>query len=159
MSTTFHIERRWLEHTGGTKFYQVLRFSRSEWDMGKRVSTHVATVFHFAGFKGDRTKLRRPVMGGQIQIKQGDLFMAKFEEKKKDGYEPVDQAVSEFVQTKDFLALGTTLMGAAHMQTILAHLGMRTDTGEVDESDPDPSIPFEDTPIEETERPDGWGSW
>lgn len=159
MSTTFRIERRWMEHPGGTKFYQVMRFSRMEWDMGKSVSERTVTVFHFAGFKGDRTKLRRPVMGGQIQIKVGDLFMEKFNEKKRDGYEPVDQAMSEFVTTKEFLALGNTLMGAAHMQTILTHLGMRADTGEVNESEDDPSIPFEDTPIEETERPDGWGSW
>ena len=63
----FTIERVYLEHTGGTKFYQPFLIKREEDGLMLAV-----TLVHYgpnsspgAGADG------RPVLGGQIQIKSG----------------------------------------------------------------------------------------
>jgi hypothetical protein len=168
MSNTYEIKRLWMEHSGGTKFYQIFGIvATRDAGMAGRISRE-ATAFHFAGFRGDMTKFRLPKNGGQVQIVAGDQLSAKTREKEKHTvakghYSIVETRVDRFDSADAFGRQLRTAFGSSDAENILSVLSMDTHIGmgTPSEDAPDPISPGEDTPVETptTPRPEAWGSW
>ncbi len=161
MSSQFVIEESWLEHEGGTKFYHPIRLMHMS-----ASGTKVVTAVHFAGFKGDFEKYRRPVKGGQVQIKGIDHYQRQIEVKRKGGYipEPTSRGPTRFDRETDFRMEVIRMFGRADSDVIFSHLGLQMGDAEsvqdLTEAELRPKTPGEDTSIEDfTERPAAWGSW
>jgi len=170
--STYSIDRTWMVHSGGTKFYQVFRVmafaSRVEGDRENSV-----TVLHYGGFKADFTPLRRPVSGGQVRLLQGDSYREKIEEKrktKKDGnYEIRIDSHTTFQTYPTASDLGRELrllLGSASAEELLIMLGLSAKHGAwTDKYDEEPpnfivnNDPIENPTAPAAPRPEAWGSW
>lgn len=163
MPVQYQIEEAWLEHEGGTKFYHPIRLMRMSSE-----GTKVVTALHYAGFRGDYTAYRRPVAGGQVNIKAEDVYHSQITAKKKKGYALKDGAFrlpEKFPSSEEeFRSRVITMFGRSHADEIFVGLGMLPGDAhvvtEVDEADLRPSTPGDHIPVDElTERPAAWGSW
>lgn len=162
--TTSKITRRWMEHSAGSKFYQIIRVTRG---------TKAVTAFHYAGYRGDHTRFRRPCNGGQVEIKAGDHLRAKTVEKEKrkstGHYFIVTDDREETCRNDALLEVGlVTFFGARHAHQMLTELGVHvpsikpideSDTEESDESDTEVIEDEESEPVKPAARAASWASW
>ena len=160
MSQQFSIVEAWLVHEGGTKFYHPIRLMR----MSSAV-TSVVTAVHFAGFKGDHTSFRRPVRGGQVQIKAVDIFQRQVESKLRSGYRPhLEQWGMSTADENEFRNKVVEMFGRTDAELIFMGLRMNISPGvETDEPIKEyerPKDPGEDSDVDKfKDRPAAWGSW
>lgn len=160
MSSLYSVERHWMTHSGGTKFYQIFRIARTR----KGAPAAICSAFHYAGFKGNHTPFRRPVVGGQVEIKAGDYGPDKLSEKltPRNGgvYKVEDRRSENFASTDAFRRYLREEFGQARADEILIGLGMSTDP---DAAEWEPSDGLEDktieTEIDLSALPDNCGTW
>lgn len=153
----FTIERAYLEHTGGTKFYQpfLIKYVEDEF-------TLAATVIHYGPNRSAGSgKDGRPVLGGQTQIKNGsahffDQIEAKKKETSKGKYveDPCDRRISNFHSPTELRKELIRLFGTNVAEDLLLEIGITPDGAEVH-----PSERAETIDSEPKEKPAEWGSW
>ena len=153
----FIIGRAYLEHTGGTKFYQPFLIKRVEdgFTLAVTVIHYGPNTSHGAGADG------RPVLGGQTQIKSGsDHFFSQIEVKKrqtsKGKYveDPGARRISSFHSSTELREELTRLFGASTTEDLLLEIGITPDGAEAH-----PSERAETIDSELKEKPAEWGSW
>ena len=154
----FTIERAYLQHTGGTKFYQPFLIHRQGDDL-----QHSATLIHFGpNSSAGAGRSGRPVLGGQTQVKKGaSHFYSQIEAKKKESskgryVETGSRKVSKFDSISDFRSELMRLFGASTSEDILLQIGVVFDA---DGSALHPSESVETIDSEPKEKPAEWGSW
>lgn len=152
--TTSKITRRWMEHSGGSKFYQIICVTRG---------TKAVTAFHYAGYRGDHTQFRRPCNGGQVEIKTGDHMYVKTAEKEKrkstGHYSIATDDKTDHYTNDGRLEVGLVgLFGAQQAHQILLGLGVHVPSiAPSDEGDTE-SIE-ESEPAKPAARAASWASW
>lgn len=163
MAQKLSIDITYMEHSGGTKFYQVFEF---------RGNDRIATVCHWGKIVG-KGDFPRPVNGGQTQVFSRPERRQKIEEKRKRGYNiqdekciiyPCDLTIGEdgtFVKPRDWMVDHFGTMTAHEIFTALmldkpspTAEGMPKLARETTVLSPKVAIP----PVIET-RPAAWGSW
>lgn len=152
------VRRTWMDHEGGTKFYQAFLITAHD---GRAL-----TVIHH-GPIGGHDRGFRPVLGGQIVIHDGaDKYAAQIAAKQKRGYTVVTalQTETKYRSVAELNNILVAQFGASRTQEILLRLGYTLDAkGAPDEPDDEPSVELEDTPIETvfdpSTKPESWGSW
>ena len=134
-----------MEHEGGTKFYNVFQFTPSK---GRSV-----TVTHYGPKRGST---RRPVSGGQTQVKVGRLMNSIVAAKQKRGYSTEDLTVESFQDDDEWFV---QTFGAAQSHDIHVAMFEETIRAEIEPTtEPDNEIiPGAIAPPET--RPENWGSW
>jgi hypothetical protein len=78
------VESVYMEHEGGTKYYQIFQFNPPRESGGK-----IATMVHYGPIKG-ATDHQRPVNGGTTEAYPGALLNSKKNDKTKRGYRVLD---------------------------------------------------------------------
>ena len=161
MIEQFLIEETWMEHEGGTKFYHPIRLCA----FGAGVSK-VVTAIHFAGFKGNYSKFRRPVEGGQVQIKDADTYIRQIVVKQKNGYSTKPEWGKKYRPNSEaeFRAEVIRLFGRTDADTVFCYLGLKPgdmlNVQEPSEDELRPSPSSDDSTITDfSDRPAAWGSW
>lgn len=138
----------WIEHEGGTKFYQVFEFRNNEIG-GKNVTmTHWGSI---AKLHAD--KFNRPVLGGETQIKHGRLASTTVASKRKRGYTIHDTRVAHGI------AWWTEHFGAALTHDLMVAMGLQDGAEDYPIADPDTISKGEVPPAEPDVRPSAWGTW
>ena len=153
----FTIERTYLEHTGGTKFYQPFLVKREEDGLMRAV-----TIIHYGPNSSPGAgKDGRPVLGGQTQIKNGPAhFFSQIDAKKKETSrgkyveDPCNRRVSNFHSSTELRKELTRLFGASTTEDLLLQIGITPDGAETH-----PSERAETIDSEPKEKPAEWGSW
>lgn len=153
----FTIERAYLEHTGGTKFYQPFLIKRDDGEF-----VHAVTIIHYGPNRSAGSgKDGRPVLGGQTQIKNGSAhFFDQIEAKKKEtskGKYVEDlgaRRISNFHSSAELRKELTRLFGASTAEDLLLEIGITPDGAEAH-----PSERAETIDSEPKEKPAEWGSW
>jgi hypothetical protein len=143
----FTVTNTWLEHTGGTKFYQVFQLT-PEKGVGKPV-----TVTHWGKASIADEIFMRPVKGGETQVTPGALGASKISAKLKRGYLQSDQKTWLIAQ-EEWL---TEQFGAELAHTIA--LEMFGAKGEPTSEPETKAIPKAKAIEPEAPRPEAWGTW
>lgn len=141
----------WMEHSGGTKFYQVFEFRPK--DGGTPI-----TLIHYGARKESTSVFSRPVLGGRTQVKRGPLRRTQLRLKEKGGYQIASTRSLKAEKDDPYWVhnFGATL---AHclMTEMYPHGNVETDepcpSDEVDNSVMGKAVVAPDV------RPAGWGSW
>lgn len=145
-----NVAATWMEHSGGTKFYQVFKFTHTE--TGKS-----ATMTHWGKLNAAMSPFSRPVLGGETKLLDGNgTYTAKINAKLKRGYQTIKEKSTAhqddsewFVQT-----LGAEL--AYKLEVALFGASRSAATGPTDEPH---TSSIETTPDEPDVRPASWGTW
>lgn len=146
---TVVIDRVWMVHEGGTKYYQIFEF--------KSQSDLPITVIHFGRLAGMRT--HRPINGGQVQLKSGRKMLALVEAKRKRGYKVVsDESIAhECIERHDPWWVHNFGAAKAHeIQVAMFGASMIADDEPIEE--PDNEIMPGAVELPES-RPENWGTW
>lgn len=177
---TITVKRRWMEHSTGTKFYQLFHFFRSDTRLlphgGLITRTH--TLTHWGAMKIAKGSTEpRPVNGGQVQHLEGVEFAIKTSEKtalrKGERYSVVSDRDEVFTMTSAFETWLIEQVGAEEAHPIMVALSLRGGDTRLETADDEsasawpgldkhmpakrtPKAPAETAPIA---RPDGWGAW
>lgn len=152
--TMSKITRRWMEHSGGSKFYQIICVTRG---------TRAVTAFHYAGYRGDHTQFRRPCNGGQVEIKAGDLLLSKTMEKEKrksSGHYSIttDDVTAHFTNDARLEVDLIASFGSQHAHQILTMLDVYVPS--IKPSDEGDTVGIEESePAKPAERAASWASW
>lgn len=163
----FVIDKQFLQHEGGTKFYQILRvLVKDPGSLPHGSGGRAVTVTNWGPLKTS-PGLRRIVTSGQTKVSPGDTFLTTLEAKKKRGYEAGSvtwgetKRAASVHELKDYLF---TELGASDGQEVLLQLGIGT-VASVDD-DPDDlrgdkfwgrTPPVDDTPA--AASTEGWGEF
>lgn len=134
------IDKQYLLHQGGTKFYQVLRVQATE---GSGAVTRFATVTHWGKQIGEAGP-RRVVASGEFDLHGGDLYTKKIREKRARGYQDKIEWGNTNV-LKNFDALRTYLneeLGAVKAAELIAKLGFEPGVAFDPDATPDTSPAF-----------------
>lgn len=153
----FTIERVYMEHTGGTKFYQPFLIKREEDGLMQAV-----TIVHYGPNSSPGAgKDGRPVLGGQTQIKSGPAhFFSQIEAKKKQTSkgkyveDPYNRRISNFHSSTELRKELIRLFGTNVAENLLLEIGITHDGAEAQ-----PSERAETIDSEPKEKPAEWGSW
>lgn len=155
---SFTINRVWMRHESGTKFYQAFRIL---YHGSNRHRSAQCTVLHYGPTKATRSD-HRPVTGGTVIVHPGtSRYYEKVAEKRARGYtyDTHEHIQNDYVHDEGIRVL-THLFGASRRDEILLALGLTAVTGEHVEGDTDPGDDPEDTHIDPfKDRPAAWGSW
>jgi hypothetical protein len=145
------------DHTGGTKFYQVLRFVNT--DSGQSFA-----IAHF-GAMGVFTGVGK-VSTGQMQVADvagsgTTAGQSKIREKKKGGYTQNERQAEETFATKeDLLAWCRTNIGSKHLSTVRGEINKMNWSVTAKAADPDPwPIPKREPDEPNHVKHADWGSW
>lgn len=155
---SFEIRRTWLAHTSATKFHQSFLIKSAG-----NPALNFVTVFNFGSMPAD--PFVRPIMKGQIQVKDGSRYESQIKKKRKEGYVSVyshGERSDRFDSREALVSELRVLFGAVKAdQIILQMFGtMNWDLEDGDfVSGLGPSDEPDNTVIEEIERPALWGSW
>lgn len=159
----FLIEKLWMPHSGGTKFYQAFLITA----MANDGQLNFLTVGHYGGYRGDFTQFRRPVEGGLLWVK-ADGPASEFDDlirrKTNDGYDSHrhPKRTARFDSLNEWTDGMVHLFGAGksamlieqmklhgHSQGLAAYKRFETEP----EKQPDTES------IEPTEHAPSWGTW
>jgi hypothetical protein len=166
---TFIIDKQFMLHEGGTKFYQVIRACIK--DPGSMIfgtGGRAMTVTHWGPLKGE-PGLRRVIDGGQSKIEHGDKYASAQSAKRKRGYgvDSVSWGITARIESTDQLqSVLTAEFGATDAFTILGGLGVvSAAVGTVDDDPYDlrgdkfwgRTPPVDDTPA--AASTEGWGDF
>lgn len=154
MAVKYNVTITWMEHSGGTKFYQVFKFSR----IGKSsVAPQLVYLNHWGPMNMAKGRFSRPVNGGQTQIKVGAIENP-VEAKVKRGYRMIDTATREVKPYDPWFkeAFGSAVADNLHIQLFGSAIGdSPVPSNELDNEEiaapPSVTVP--------EERPESWGSW
>lgn len=143
------VQATWMEHEGGTKFYQVF-FIRSE-KTGRAVS-----VNHWGSIgKLGALRFHRPVNGGDTQVKPGHQASVTISAKQKRGYSVVDTAEFPICDAEELeQRFGADL---THNIQVALMMMLPADDSPTDETETIPKVAK--APEPEPERPASWGRW
>lgn len=143
------VTSNWLEHEGGTKFYQVFQLVP---ETGRSV-----TVTHWGKMAVARgEKNVRPVNGGETQVVEGRLLISKTTAKIKRGYSVDNSTENSYGDDSPWFV--------EHFGAELAHRIEVAMFADIAVEEPTPIPPRETTSIgkviePEAPRPESWGSW
>lgn len=124
----FLIDRQYMPHEGGTKFYQVMRVQRLETPGGTPgmapVRAAVATLTNWGKQVGEPGWVR-PVERGESQLHNGDVYAKYLSTKSKRGYinmiaHGTTDKIATFEQFKEFI---DEQLGAVKGTEFMAKLG------------------------------------
>lgn len=150
----YTVRRTWLVHESGSKFHQSFEIAQAGPGRG-------VTIFHFGAMAGDHTPFRRPVNGGQVQIKSAGRYRSQVAKKKSEGYSenaPFVERESAFAEKEEFENYLRIEFGTNRANEIL--IKMDVPIGDAPQPEFDPEEGREDTPIDKfAGRPAAWGSW
>lgn len=149
MKQEINVRTVWMEHSGGTKFYQIFEFHPVGVENGKAVTmTHWGSITKLGA-----SEFFRPVNGGETQIKPGLLLNAREIDKRKRGYETENTRISSYSPSSAWFV---ETFGAAIAHELQVAMNI-ADIGPSD--DVDTSYMGAKKAPEPTERPAGWGVW
>lgn len=153
----YTVRRTWLVHESGSKFHQSFEIAQAGAGAG-------LTVFHFGVIVGDSTPFRRPVNGGQVQIKEAGRYRSQVAKKKSDGYSELrtwPEREVGFVTKDEFENFLRVEFGMGIAHGILIKMNVPIgDAQPEDHPEDHPEDAREDTPIDKfAGRPAAWGSW
>jgi len=150
MSTDFSVSQTWMEHKGGSKFYQVFEF--------RPKTGNAMTVVHFGKVTHTIVTFSRPIIGGQVVTHKGALGRAKVEAKLGRGYEVVD-TLTTLSSVKGSSFLVETFGASIGHDLGVAMFGhsMGSETPPTDH--PDNEVIAEQTTPAIQDRPAHWGRW
>lgn len=161
MGSKFTVDSSYMLHSGGTKFYQVFRFARE--DAGSKVSV---SMNHWGSQGTVKPGPRRPISGGEMDLRKADEYLSQIKAKKARGYDTdVMWAETTSFSLGDTLTKFrnhlTTLVGASRRDDILLALGVALSHDEetFEGDDPLPTPALEDTVFEAATTNPLWGSW
>lgn len=149
MTQQISVKTIWMEHKGGTKFYQIFEIRPIGIDGAKSV-----TVTHWGSIsKLGASEFFRPVMGGETQIKPGFELVSKESEKKKRGYSTENTRFANYEPNNAWFVehFGATLAHQLQVAMNIANAGPSDDV--------DTSYMGATKAPKPTERPAGWGVW
>lgn len=173
MSEFFKINTVWMDHSGGTKFYQLFRIERVYDTLGvssgRAPRTRQATVGHYGAYKAmpnnGRTE-RRPISGGQTVVYPGakyeELYKDKTRERNGGRYVPekVVKATKSIQGEDDFHTWLRQNLQTLHRDKVLKELGMSLDPSAAPiDPDDEPIAEVETINHDSDDRPEGWGDW
>lgn len=158
-----NIQRIWMMHEGGTKFYQAFKISLKSKNKTVIRDIRECTVIHYGPIKALKGEDKRPVNGGAVVVYSGgSKYGEKAAEKAKRGYHPRDATSDDYENNAAAVARLTHLFGASNRDHILIQMGLSTSFGQDDDEDDDsdPTPEPEDTSIDKfKDRPAAWGTW
>ena len=149
------VESKWLEHSGGTKFYQVFMLMPEE---GKPV-----TVCHWGKMTIAAGKRNvRPVLGGETQLHEGAVMASKVNNKIKRGYDQADMVSMNVEDDSEWFVQHFGADLAARIEIAMFHDKVAIEHN-VMTAAPTPKVAPDTTSIGKTKpaepTPEGWGSW
>lgn len=150
MSIRLCIDRTWMLHDTGSKYYQVITVHNQE--NGKS-----CTVVNYGATRGDLAETR-PVRRGETLTYPGNHHAEKVRAKTSRGYSVKnDEIKRKSVSESELLGM----FGATKTEGIKIYLGISLNASTEDISDaPHPTDEPEDTPIDKfADRPAAWGCW
>jgi len=148
---TITVVSSWMEHSGGTKFYQVFRIQDDE------MSSKAATVGHYGPMSAAKTgRGSRPLVGGQTIVKRGsNAYQDLINAKTRRGYSAsAGQPRHKYETVEKFREYLTMTFSAGDRHAIEEALGLHGEREIVPKGPADTSISEPEAP-----RPDGWGDW
>jgi hypothetical protein len=163
MSTNiFTIESVWMDHSGGTKFYQLFRIRRvRQTTMFSQSKQWLAAVGHYGSMSAVKTRLRRPIEGGQCKVYPGAQHDSVLEEKKRPRnggrYLPAGGMPIRTLQQDEFAQYLREAFPTAVREEILTMLEMDLSGNGQAIAEPEPAPTTE--PETAQQVPDGWGDW
>lgn len=162
----FIIDKQWLLHEGGTKFYQVLRIIDSS-------TARAATVTHWGKHIGAYGQIQIQLRG-QTKVEEGDKYVAAIKLRRNRGYkDKLEHGTSSRLNQKELEEYLLEELGAVDSATVSRHLGLVAEEAAWS----DPEVDDEDTPARKAvkkekrapkpiaEKPaaaaelDGWGDF
>lgn len=154
-SKTFEVRKLWMDHDGGTKFYQVFRISAQvAW------GAPVVTLGHYGKQSVAKGLGSRPINGGSTKIYPGDKYREVIGEKNRvragGRYlsTPAGEVTEVFNDEKAFTAYLTKMFMVNDRSDIENELGLHG----VREIAATPT-PAPETITSPAEHPTGWGAW
>jgi hypothetical protein len=121
----FVIDKQFMLHEGGTKFYQVLRIlTKDPGDLPHGAGGRSVTLTHWGPLKG-APGLRRIVDGGSCKVEAGDSYASAQSKKKSRGYQVTDVRWGESTRIPSLAMLRTELtdeLGASLADEVLDDL-------------------------------------
>ena len=154
----FQIIRKYLEHSGGTKFYQPFLFKHT---YGSGQLQSAVSLMHYGPNSSAGSGAHgRPVLGGQMTMKSGEAYFyeqinAKRRRTAKGYYEITGEfELQNFGTPEEFGAELVRLFGASKRDEIMLGLGLT-----VDGADAAPIEHPETIDSEPEEKHAAWGSW
>lgn len=155
MSESFKVHRIWMEHEGGTKFYQL--FLIESHSLGGVIPAG-ASVTHYGpmssrGAKGDK----RPVNGGKVSILSPMDFISKFKQKEAKGYKKKSEEFTNPCSKEKLIAW----FGAQETDAIYMVMFGTTTPDFTAEPEPTEDTDTKDLMVAKAPdvRPASWGSW
>lgn len=148
------IKRTYMDHSGGTKFYQPFLVA---YDGPDGLRSH-ATVLHWGPVSSKGSgRSGRPVLGGQMQIHQGSgVYRERLDSKQARSstghYSVVHSEETEYDSTDGRVEL-IRLFGSAQTEKILLELGLKFDGSEA------PPTTHRETVSTPIEKPAHQGTW
>lgn len=149
MKQKISVKTVWMEHSGGTKFYQIFEIRPLWVDSVKAV-----TVTHWGSIaKLGASEFFRPVNGGETQIKAGLGLASREADKHKRGYQTKNTRFDTYAPNSTWFV--------EHFGAAIAHeLQVAMNIADIGPSDDvDTSYMGAKKAPEPTERPAGWGVW
>jgi hypothetical protein len=149
------ITRTYMDHSGGTKFYQPFLIA---YDGDDGLRSH-ATVLHWGPVSAKGSgRNGRPVLGGQVQVCQGSGIYRDRIASKQVGNSGGRYSVTHAEETAFSPAEGRAelirLFGARRTEQILLELGLKFDGTE-----PPPGTRSDTKDSAPPAKPAAWGSW
>ena len=159
----FNIKTTWLEHSGGTKFYQVFAISRHTQGGTMHRKFWDVTVCHYGALKVlPRSGDRRPIASGQSVVYTDARAEDKLKEKVRKGYRIDGEQSSRPLNERDFREWLQVALKTETRDEVLKALGMMVDPKAspiaAEDEREDPVYPEETIKTPRVE-PEGWGSW
>lgn len=151
MKKKYLLRRTWLVHESGSKFHQSFEIAQTGAGPG-------VTIFHF-GKQYDKSSFKRPINGGQIQIKSAGRYYSQINKKKSEGYSTqpgeVERELS-FDSSDEFIGFLRIEFGTVKAAEIISRMSILT----MQDSEEQPEEVREDKPVDKfAGRPAAWGSW
>jgi hypothetical protein len=149
------IKRTYMDHSGGTKFYQPFLISYE----GEHGLLSHATLLHYGPVSAKGAgRDGRPLLGGQMQVYQGaGVYRERLDSKQarssKGQYSVVHTQENEY-EVHEGRAELTRLFGAERTEAILLELGLKFDG-----SEPPPGMRPDTKDSAPPAKPAAWGSW
>ncbi len=155
---SFTINRVWMRHESGTKFYQAFRILYNGSDRYRKAE---CTVLHYGPLNETRSD-HRPITGGTVIVHSGvGRYYEKVAEKRARGYiyDTYEHTQNDYVHDEGLRVL-THLFGASRRDEILLVLGLTAVRGEQIDGGNDPGDGRDHTHIAPfKDRPASWSSW
>lgn len=150
MTEQINVRTVWMEHSGGTKFYQIFEFQ----PLGGVNGTRPVTMTHWGSIaKLGAKEFHRPVNGGETQIKPGLGLNGREADKRKRGYTTENTRFQAHTSDSTWFVEHFGAAGAHELQVAMNIANV------VPSDDVDTSYMGAKKAPEPTERPAGWGAW